>query len=123
VSQRSAIDPAAAALLILLCAAPFFVALGAHCLFPEERLRGTNIAGLIAAFAGLTLAVADGLSLPTRYLVNRQPGRAATPRWTAEPARAGAGGLGGRIEGDTPRTAAGSGSAPCRPGPGARETR
>ena len=39
--------------------------LGAHWLFPAERLHGTKIAGLIAAFAGLALAFADGLRLPT----------------------------------------------------------
>jgi drug/metabolite transporter (DMT)-like permease len=46
-------------------AAPFFVALGAHWLFPEDRLHGAKIAGLVAAFIGLTLAFADGLRLPT----------------------------------------------------------
>jgi drug/metabolite transporter (DMT)-like permease len=52
--------------VLFIYAAPFLVALGAHWLFPEERLHGSKIAGLIAALAGLTLAFADGLSLPTR---------------------------------------------------------
>ncbi len=52
--------------VLFIYAAPFFVALGAHWLFPDERLHGTKIAGLIAAFAGLALAFADGLRLPTR---------------------------------------------------------
>ena len=52
--------------VLFIYAAPFFVALGAHWLFPEERLHGTKIAGLIAALGGLTLAFADGLRLPTR---------------------------------------------------------
>lgn len=51
--------------VLFIYAAPFFVALGAHWLFPSERLHGTKIAGLIAAFVGLSLAFADGLRLPT----------------------------------------------------------
>jgi len=51
--------------VLFIYAAPFFVALGAHWLFPGERLHGTKIAGLMAAFIGLTLAFADGLRLPT----------------------------------------------------------
>jgi drug/metabolite transporter (DMT)-like permease len=51
--------------VLFIYAAPFFVALGAHWLFPAERLHGTKLAGLIAAFAGLSLAFADGLRLPT----------------------------------------------------------
>ena len=52
--------------VLFIYSTPFFVALGAHWLFPAERLHGTKIAGLIAAFAGLSLAFADGLRLPTR---------------------------------------------------------
>ena len=51
---------------LFIYSTPFFVALGAHWLFPTERLHGAKIAGLIAAFAGLSLAFADGLRLPTR---------------------------------------------------------
>jgi drug/metabolite transporter (DMT)-like permease len=51
--------------VLFIYAAPFFVALGAHRLFPSERLHGAKIAGLIAAFVGLSLAFADGLRLPT----------------------------------------------------------
>jgi drug/metabolite transporter (DMT)-like permease len=51
--------------ILFIYAAPFFVALGAHWLFPSERLHGAKIAGLIAAFVGLSLAFADGLRLPT----------------------------------------------------------
>jgi len=51
--------------VLFIYAAPFFVALGAHWLFPSERLSGTKVAGLVAAFAGLALALADGLRLPT----------------------------------------------------------
>ena len=51
--------------VLFIYATPFFVALGAHWLFPAERLSGTKLAGLVAAFAGLALAFADGLRLPT----------------------------------------------------------
>jgi len=51
--------------VLFIYAAPFFVALGAHWLFPSERLHGAKLAGLIAAFVGLSLAFADGLRLPT----------------------------------------------------------
>jgi drug/metabolite transporter (DMT)-like permease len=46
--------------------APFVVALGAHWLLPGERLHAVKVAGLACAFAGLGLAFADGLALPTR---------------------------------------------------------
>ena len=52
--------------VLFIYAAPFVVALGAHWLLPGERLHGTKLAGLIAAFIGLSLAFADGLRLPTR---------------------------------------------------------
>jgi drug/metabolite transporter (DMT)-like permease len=51
--------------ILFVYAAPFFVALGAHWLFPAERLSAAKLAGLVAAFAGLALALADGLRLPT----------------------------------------------------------
>jgi drug/metabolite transporter (DMT)-like permease len=51
--------------VLFIYATPFFVALGAHWLFPAERLSGAKVAGLVAAFAGLALAFADGLRLPT----------------------------------------------------------
>lgn len=52
--------------VIFLYSAPFWVALGAHYLIPGERLTGTKLAGLAVAFAGLCLAFAHGLTLPTR---------------------------------------------------------
>lgn len=45
--------------------APFVVAIGAHFLLPDEPLHGAKLAGLGCAFAGLALAFADGLRLPT----------------------------------------------------------
>jgi drug/metabolite transporter (DMT)-like permease len=52
--------------VLFIYSTPFFVALGAHWLFPEERLRGAKVVGLCVAFAGLAVAFADGLRLPTR---------------------------------------------------------
>ena len=52
--------------VIFLYTAPFFVAVGAHLFLPDEPLRAGKVIGLALAFAGLWLAVADGLSFPTR---------------------------------------------------------
>jgi drug/metabolite transporter (DMT)-like permease len=52
--------------VLFIYSTPFFVALGAHWLFPEERLRGAKVVGLGVAFTGLAVAFADGLRLPTR---------------------------------------------------------
>jgi len=42
--------------VLLLYAAPFFVALGAHRFVPGDRLTRRKVAGLVAAFAGLVVA-------------------------------------------------------------------
>lgn len=52
--------------VVFLYTAPFFVALGAHRFLPDEPLRPGRVVGLALAFAGLWLAVADGLTFPTR---------------------------------------------------------
>lgn len=52
--------------VIFLYSAPFFVALGAHRYIPGEHLTRGRIAGLVLAFAGLCLASADALYLPSR---------------------------------------------------------
>jgi drug/metabolite transporter (DMT)-like permease len=52
-----------AALLIYL--APFVVAIGAHFWVPGDRLTRPKLAGLAAAFAGLLVAFADALRLPS----------------------------------------------------------
>lgn len=52
--------------VIFLYSAPFFVALGAHRYIPGERLTRRRITGLVLAFAGLCLACADALYLPSR---------------------------------------------------------
>ena len=52
--------------VIFLYSAPFFVALGAHRYIPGERLTRRRSAGLVLAFAGLCLASADALYLPSR---------------------------------------------------------
>jgi drug/metabolite transporter (DMT)-like permease len=45
--------------------APFVVALGGHFLIPGERLRAIHVLGLVLAFAGMAIAFADALRLPT----------------------------------------------------------
>lgn len=52
--------------VLYLYTAPFVVAAGAHWLLPGERLTRLKTLGLVCAFAGLALAFADGLRLPTR---------------------------------------------------------
>ncbi|HJS33549.1 MAG TPA: DMT family transporter [Alphaproteobacteria bacterium] len=52
--------------VIFLYTAPFVVAIGSHRYVPGERLRALQVIGLTAAFAGVALAVADGLTLPSR---------------------------------------------------------
>lgn len=51
--------------VLFLYMAPFVVTLGAHFFLAGERLTPTRLAGLLCAFAGLTIAFADGLRLPT----------------------------------------------------------
>jgi drug/metabolite transporter (DMT)-like permease len=53
--------------VVFLYTAPFVVAIGSHLYVPGERLRALQVVGLIAAFAGVGLAVADGLTLPSRH--------------------------------------------------------
>ena len=56
----------AARAVLFIYTAPFVVALGAHFFVPGERLRPLMIAGLVSAFAGVALAFADALRLPSR---------------------------------------------------------
>jgi drug/metabolite transporter (DMT)-like permease len=56
----------AARAVLFVYTAPFVVALGAHVFVPGERLRPLMVAGLVSAFAGVALAFADALRLPTR---------------------------------------------------------
>ncbi len=51
--------------VVYLYMAPFIVALGGHLAIPGERLRTVQWLGLIAAFAGIAIAFADALRLPT----------------------------------------------------------
>jgi drug/metabolite transporter (DMT)-like permease len=51
--------------IIFLYTAPFFVAIGAHLFVTGEHIRRSQLLGLTSAFAGVVLAVSDGLSLPT----------------------------------------------------------
>ena len=47
--------------VLILYTAPFFTALGAHLLLPDDRLTRAKALGLLIAFAGVALAFADGL--------------------------------------------------------------
>jgi drug/metabolite transporter (DMT)-like permease len=55
--------------VIFLYTAPFFVALGAHQLLPNEPLTGRKLAGLVLAFAGVIATLWDSLGRPTRLQV------------------------------------------------------
>jgi drug/metabolite transporter (DMT)-like permease len=48
---------------LLIYTSPFFVALGAHFLLPNEKLTPIKIAGLMTAFVGVGIAMADRLML------------------------------------------------------------
>ena len=52
--------------VIFLYTAPFTMAIGAHFFVPGDRLTRMKSLGLVVAFAGVTVAFADGLSLPSR---------------------------------------------------------
>lgn len=45
---------------IFLHSAPFVAAIGEHFFVPGHRLSGTRVAGLLAAFAGMVVALAEG---------------------------------------------------------------
>ena len=51
--------------VLFLYTAPFFVALGAHWLLPNEPLTFRRLAGLLLAFAGILVTFADNLGRPT----------------------------------------------------------
>jgi drug/metabolite transporter (DMT)-like permease len=51
--------------VVFLYFAPFVVALGAHWFTPGDRLSRAKLLGLLAALAGLALAFADSLRLPS----------------------------------------------------------
>lgn len=52
--------------VIFLYMAPFVMALGVHFLVPGDRLTPVRSAGLVIAFAGIAVAFADALRLPSR---------------------------------------------------------
>lgn len=55
---------------IFLYLAPFVVAIGAHFLVKDEPLTGGKLAGLLAAFAGVVLAIGDdNAALPPDHLI------------------------------------------------------
>lgn len=52
--------------VVFVYTSPFVVALGAHAFVANDRLTRLRLLGLCAAFAGLLLAFADSLRLPSR---------------------------------------------------------
>ncbi len=48
--------------VLFIYAMPFFVAVGAHYFIPGDRLTVLKVAGLVAAFVGLALALGEGLT-------------------------------------------------------------
>ena len=52
--------------VIFLYTAPFMMAIGAHFLVPGDRLTPLKTIGLVVAFAGILVAFADALGLPSR---------------------------------------------------------
>ncbi len=70
--------------VLFLYMAPFVVAVGAHIFVPGERLRTPQVIGLLCAFAGIALAFADALRLPShRELVGDVLELAAALLWGA----------------------------------------
>ncbi len=51
--------------IVFIYTAPFVVAAGAHLFVPGDRLTPVRLGGLVAALAGVILAFADELSLPS----------------------------------------------------------
>ena len=54
----------ASRMVVFIYLAPFIVALAMPLVAPAERLRGAQLAGLVAAFAGVVWAFAEGFSAP-----------------------------------------------------------
>lgn len=52
--------------VVFLFTAPFAVALGAHFLIPGDRLTVAKVLGLVAALAGLVIAMGEGVFAPGR---------------------------------------------------------
>jgi drug/metabolite transporter (DMT)-like permease len=65
VLNASMVFTGASRAVVFLYLAPFVVAIGGHWFLPGERLAPVHLLGLVAAFAGMTLAFADALRLPT----------------------------------------------------------
>lgn len=74
----------ASRVVIFLYLSPFVVAIGGHLAIPGERLRPVHVLGLVAAFAGMGIAFADALRLPThRELLGDTMALAAAVFWGA----------------------------------------
>jgi drug/metabolite transporter (DMT)-like permease len=70
--------------VLFLYTAPFFIAIGAHLALPGDRLTPRKLVGLACAFAGVGVAMGDGLSMPTgRELVGDAMCLLAAAAWGA----------------------------------------
>ena len=70
--------------VLFIYMAPFVVAIGAHFLTDADRLTTMKTVGLLAAFAGMAIAFADGLRLPSwRELIGDAMCLAAAIAWGA----------------------------------------
>lgn len=54
---------------VFLYTSPFVVAIGAHWFIPGDRLTGTKVVGLLAAFAGIVAAFSDTLRITSRDIL------------------------------------------------------
>ena len=83
-ADQATTSSAASRAVIFIYLAPFVVAIGAHLWIPGERLSARQVAGLLCAFAGVALAFAEGLRLPThRELLGDAMATAGAVFWGA----------------------------------------
>ncbi|HYN26755.1 MAG TPA: DMT family transporter, partial [Burkholderiales bacterium] len=73
----------AARMVVFIYLAPCLAALGLHWFVPSERLRPLQWAGVLCAFAGITLAFGDGFAASRSSLLGDAFGAIAAVLWAA----------------------------------------
>jgi drug/metabolite transporter (DMT)-like permease len=73
----------AARMVVFIYLAPCLAALGLHWFVPSERLRPLQWAGVLCAFAGITLAFGDGFAASRNSLLGDAFGVIAAVLWAA----------------------------------------
>jgi len=73
----------AARMVVFIYLAPCLAALGLHWFVPSERLRPQQWAGVLCAFAGITLAFGDGFAVSRGSLLGDAFGVMAAALWAA----------------------------------------